>query len=190
MINAPFARECQSFLQRICGSIGRKTIDVSGGWSELCNGYDQPKLRTSDMASIRQIEANRRNAKRSTGPKTAGGKARSSRNALRHGLAGSCTPDDPELAGLMNAIRAGLACEIGAQRAEAVAHATCDLWRVRAVRQAMLADLLGGPTEAIGRRLRGLERYERNALALQKRALGSGSPQAGALHAIGFVLRK
>ncbi|MGY4509095.1 hypothetical protein [Bradyrhizobium sp. USDA 3650] len=33
-----------------------------------------------------QIEANRRNAKWSTGPKSVSGKARSSANALRHGL--------------------------------------------------------------------------------------------------------
>lgn len=38
------------------------------------------------MASERQIAANRRNARRSTGPKTRTGKRRSSRNALRHGL--------------------------------------------------------------------------------------------------------
>ena len=38
------------------------------------------------MASIRQINANRRNAQRSTGPKTAAGKSRSSLNHLVHGL--------------------------------------------------------------------------------------------------------
>lgn len=125
------------------------------------------------MASNRQIEANRSNAKRSTGPKTAGGKTRSSRNALRHGLARRCKPDAPALATLMVAIRAGLACEIGSDTAAAVAHAKCNLRRVRLVRQAMLAGLLDGPVEAIGRRLSGLERYERNALAMQTRALRS-----------------
>jgi hypothetical protein len=39
------------------------------------------------MATERQIAANRRNAERSTGPRTAAGKERSRRNALRHGLA-------------------------------------------------------------------------------------------------------
>jgi len=39
------------------------------------------------MASERQIAANRRNAKKSTGPKSVSGKKRSSQNALRHGLA-------------------------------------------------------------------------------------------------------
>ena len=38
------------------------------------------------MTSSRQIEANRRNAKHSTGPITTEGKEHSRRNALRHGL--------------------------------------------------------------------------------------------------------
>jgi hypothetical protein len=40
------------------------------------------------MVSEKQLEANRRNAQRSTGPKTAEGKSNSSRNNLRHGLTG------------------------------------------------------------------------------------------------------
>jgi hypothetical protein len=38
------------------------------------------------MTSLKQIEANRRNALKSTGPRSEEGKERSSRNALRHGL--------------------------------------------------------------------------------------------------------
>jgi hypothetical protein len=38
------------------------------------------------MASQKQIEANRRNARNSTGPRSASGKKRASRNAFSHGL--------------------------------------------------------------------------------------------------------
>jgi anti-sigma-K factor RskA len=38
------------------------------------------------MTSFRQIEANRRNARLSTGPITEDGKKKSRRNAVRHGL--------------------------------------------------------------------------------------------------------
>ncbi len=38
------------------------------------------------MASRKQIEANRKNSRKSTGPRTGQGKQRSSQNALKHGL--------------------------------------------------------------------------------------------------------
>jgi hypothetical protein len=46
------------------------------------------------MASERQIEANRRNARLSTGPSTAEGKARSRGNATKHGLSGDLEPGE------------------------------------------------------------------------------------------------
>jgi hypothetical protein len=46
------------------------------------------------MANEKQIQANRRNAQRSTGPVTPAGKAASSRNAFKHGLR-SHTPIAP-----------------------------------------------------------------------------------------------
>ncbi|MGE3854103.1 MAG: hypothetical protein AB7K09_20390 [Planctomycetota bacterium] len=44
------------------------------------------------MTTVRQIEANRRNALLSTGPKTEAGKGKSSRNAYRHGLTARDVP--------------------------------------------------------------------------------------------------
>lgn len=38
------------------------------------------------MATVRQLTANRQNAKHSTGPKTPAGKARISHNAISHGI--------------------------------------------------------------------------------------------------------
>jgi hypothetical protein len=51
------------------------------------------------MATMKQLEANRRNGQLSTGPRTAEGKDRSSSNAIKHGLAGErwlLIDEDPE----------------------------------------------------------------------------------------------
>jgi hypothetical protein len=48
------------------------------------------------MATERQIAANRRNAKKSRGPKSASGKKRSSQNAFRHGLSSAISTIDFE----------------------------------------------------------------------------------------------
>jgi hypothetical protein len=64
------------------------------------------------MASKKQIAANRRNAKKSTGPKTAEGKAVSARNATKHGLL-SRLPVLPEEDGeAFERLRENLFCEL------------------------------------------------------------------------------
>ena len=68
------------------------------------------------MASKRQIDANRRNAQRSTGPRTAAGKTRSSANALRHGLTAAramVLPD--ESADAFERFRNGVAADLDPQ---------------------------------------------------------------------------
>src|SRR6516165_2514877 len=55
--------------------------------------------RQHPMASLKQIEANRRNAMKSTGPKTEAGKEQSRHNAVRHGLTAETVVnvlEDPE----------------------------------------------------------------------------------------------
>ena len=51
------------------------------------------------MASQKQIEANRQNAAKSTGPRSSEGKAKVARNALKHGLAGHGVVFPEEMAG-------------------------------------------------------------------------------------------
>ncbi|MFK4578016.1 hypothetical protein [Bradyrhizobium ottawaense] len=171
MINAPFARECQSFLQQSCCSLGLKILDLSMRWSELSAATIKHRPRVSHMASIRQIEANRSNAKRSTGPKTAAGKTRSSRNALRHGLARSAIGDAAEIENVAVAIARGLGHQVTQASAMALARQKLALLRLRSLRQAMLAALLNCPVPAGVKRMNILDRYERAALAKQKRAL-------------------
>src|SRR5438132_1704677 len=67
----------------------------------------RPVLRYRGQVSAAKRAANRRNARRSTGPRTAAGKARAALNALRHGLT-ACRLYDPafmrEAAALARAI--------------------------------------------------------------------------------------
>src|SRR6478672_13854693 len=62
------------------------------------------------MATPAQLAANRRNAQKSTGPKTAQGKQNSSRNAVKHGLLARVVPEQTEgwqelLTGLYESLR-------------------------------------------------------------------------------------
>jgi hypothetical protein len=93
------------------------------------------------LTTDRELRANRANAKLSTGPKTASGKARSAQNALRHGL-NIPTLSDPALAPLAEAIARRIAGhDTDAEtldRARRIAEAQVDLERVRTYRQKML----------------------------------------------------
>ena len=63
------------------------------------------------MATERQIEANRRNASRSTGPTSEAGKARSRANATKHGMAGESAVVEPGLSAAFRERRARWAAE-------------------------------------------------------------------------------
>ena len=96
------------------------------------------------MVSQRQLEANRANAKRSTGPKSVSGKARSRLNAVAHGLTsrqlvvGAEKPED------FDALREALFADLepsGALQCELVDEIARLTWRLRRI-PVLEADLL------------------------------------------------
>jgi hypothetical protein len=86
------------------------------------------------MTSFRQIDANQRNAAKSTGPVTEAGKERSRRNAVRHGLTAEtviATVEDAEEYTLFEAaITADFNAETAVER-ELVLRLASLLWRLR-----------------------------------------------------------
>src|SRR6266849_475956 len=86
------------------------------------------------MTSFRQIEANRRNAIRSTGPSTEEGKRRSRRNAVRHGLCAETVVETVEDIEDYSAFEAAVIADYDAQSAverELVLRLAGLLWRLR-----------------------------------------------------------
>ena len=86
------------------------------------------------MTSYRQIEANRRNALKSTGPKTEAGKLASRRNAVRHGLTAETVIGTLEDAEDYKTFEAAIIADYDAQSAverELVLRLASILWRLR-----------------------------------------------------------
>jgi hypothetical protein len=84
--------------------------------------------------SFRQIEANRRNAQKSTGPITPEGKLRSRRNAVRHGLTAETVIGALEDAEDYKTFEAAIIADYDAQSAierELVLRLASLLWRLR-----------------------------------------------------------
>jgi hypothetical protein len=86
------------------------------------------------MTSFKQVEANRRNAQRSTGPITEEGKLQSRCNAVRHGLTAETVIGALEDAGDYKAFEAAIIADYDAQSAverELVLRLASLLWRLR-----------------------------------------------------------
>jgi hypothetical protein len=86
------------------------------------------------MTTFRQIEANRRNALKSTGPKTEAGKEQSRRNAVRHGLTAETVIGLLEDAEDYRQFEAAIIADYDAQSAverELVLRLASVLWRLR-----------------------------------------------------------
>jgi hypothetical protein len=93
------------------------------------------------MASERQIAANRRNARKSAGPRSGAGKKRASRNAYRHGLTLNITSTAvfaKQLDKLVREIAGDTEDAMLLERARAIAQAELDLARVRRVKVALI----------------------------------------------------
>ena len=86
------------------------------------------------MTSLKQIEANRRNAEDSTGPRSKAGKQRSSRNAIRHGLTAETVieplEDAEDYAAFEETIAASFDPETAVER-ELILRLASLMWRLR-----------------------------------------------------------
>ena len=141
------------------------------------------------MTSTRKIEANRGNAKTSTGPKTTRGKTRAAQNALRHGLSLSIVADQALSVEMENLVRElageGATPEI-LEQARRVAEAQIDLVRIRRARYDLLTrNRLARsrssaspessnklvPPPSILAELIAIDRYEQRALSRRKFAI-------------------
>jgi uncharacterized protein (DUF1778 family) len=148
-----------------------------------------------NVTSERQIEANRRNAGNSTGPRSAAGKRRARGNALRHGLSLKITPSAAQakqIDRLARLIAGKSNSEFVLQQARVAAKAAFDLVRVHKIETAWTDRVLAlGDVEAPGlmgsktqhnrhlakttrwtlRQLNRLMRYEHRAAARRDRAI-------------------
>jgi hypothetical protein len=133
------------------------------------------------MSPPRKISANRANAQRSTGPRSAAGKAQSRLNAWKHGLAIPVSAS-PEWSGAVARLARLIAGEDEGHRqilgaAARVAEASISVIRVRQMKATFFDILFRNMSvvecgiEMFGKSLDRLDRYERRALSQRRTAI-------------------
>jgi len=128
------------------------------------------------VASERQVAANRRNACRSTGPRSGAGRKRASRNAYRHGLTLSITSTAAfakQLDKLARKIAGNTDDAITLERAREIAQAELDLARVRRAKVALIERAsafgeLDPPQLTVTQMIRLLNAFDRGRLIVPK----------------------
>ena len=133
------------------------------------------------MASEKQIAANKANALKSRGPRSVGGKARASRNAIRHGLAANIWKEGSAVVSIEHLTQ--LFCGDGhtEKTARLAALAEYQARSIRKVRSKIGQQLCEsadgrGPEGSWAKNLAGLQsldRYEKRISSLKKRIFRS-----------------
>jgi hypothetical protein len=103
------------------------------------------------MASPRQIEANRLNAKRSSGPKSHAGKQRAAQNSTKHGLSVnllSMQSADSQLEKLAARFAGRIADSNTLECSRAIAAAELELRRIRRIRVGLIQSARAGSNAA------------------------------------------
>jgi hypothetical protein len=132
------------------------------------------------MTSDRKTASNRKNAQKSTGPRSELGRRHSSRNAFRHGLAiaiGSNPSDSKDIEALATTLERRSGVPNVGEFARQIAEAEIDLLRIRKLRALIFAPVNSNPKAQLAdfseldESLAKLERYDRRAFSRRKRAL-------------------